>query len=226
MKNKVCGKFPDFCYRAFDREEYAKQFMDSGKFRLNCRYYCRHMEDASRCDPTEGCGHTKERGIVTVCCASPNPAEKTIWTRKRGYQERHIEMGNPIFCFCTCLPEVNLDHMKENFGKYIVKINNPKKLAEEINDYLFDKGQRFLIEGCRVVYNKGEKLDKKLTDNERLNLAYKQKPEKFWPDCEFRIVAIKFRKSSEQPCELKCKYLSGQSEPCKFIDVNLNKKCD
>ena len=113
--------------------------------------------------------------------------------------------------------------MLENFGKYIVKINNPRKLAEDINDYFVSNGQNFLIVGCKVVYNKRQKQDKKLTDNERSDLAYKQKPEKFWPDYEFRIVAIKFINASEQPCELKCKYLSGQFEPCKFIEVNLNK---
>jgi hypothetical protein len=223
MKKKVCGEFPEFCFRAFKSEEHAKQFIDSGIFRLNCRYYCRDMEDESRRDPTEGVGLTKEPDIITVGWVSPNPAVKTIWKREMGHQEYHVEIGNPVFCFCTCLPEVNFDYMKENFGKYIVRINNPRQLANDINDYLIDKGQRFQIKGRKVIYNKGQKLDKKLTGDERFELSYKQKPESFIHDCEFRIVAIKFTKSSEQPCELKCKYLSGQSEPCKFIEVNLNK---
>jgi len=223
MKKKVCGEFPDFCYKAFKCEEHAKQFLESGTFRMGRLLSYREIEDESRRDPTEGCGHTKEPGIVTVGWVSPDPAEKTIWTREQGYQEHGIELGNAKFCFCTCLPEANRAHMLENFGKYIVKINDPQKLAEDINDYFFSVGQRFQIVGCKVVYNKGQKLDKKLTNNERFVLSYKQKPESFSPDCEFRIVAIKFRKSSEQPCELKCKYLSGQFEPCRFIVVNLNK---
>lgn len=225
IKKKVCGKFPEFCYKAYDHEEHAKQFIDSGNFRLNCLYYCRNMESESRRDPTEGCGYTKEAGIVTVGWVSPNPAEKTIWTKEMGYQEHHTEFGNAIFCFCTCSPDVNPDHMKERFGRYIVKINKPRKLAEDINDYLFNDGQRFLIEGCWVVYNKGQKLEKELTDNERLDLSYRQKEfEKFHKDCEFRIVAIKFGK----PCKEECKYLSGQFEQveqeCKFIEINLGKK--
>jgi hypothetical protein len=181
------------------------------------------MEGESRRDPTEGRGYTKEPGITTVGWVSPYPAEKTIWTREQGYQEHHTELGNAIFCFCACLPEVELDYMKDRFGKHIVKINDPRKLAEDINKYFISRGEKFLIEGCKVVYNKGQKQDRELAVSERLDLSYKQKPESFSPDCEFRIVAIKFRKSSEQPCELRCKYLSGQFEPCKFIIVDLNK---
>ncbi len=224
-KRKVLGgnEFPEFCYKAYHNEDYAKQFIDSGKFRLNCLGYCRNMEDASRRDPTEGRGHTKEPGIVTEAWVSPNPAEKTIWTKKQGYQEHHIEFGNATFCFCTCLPKVDFNHMSTTFGKYIVKIDEPQKLAEDINDFFISKGQRFQIEGCRVIYNKGQELERKLTNNERIDLSYKQKPVSFGPDCEFRIVAIKFG----EPCPDECKYLGGQFEAvepaCKFIEVNLNK---
>ena len=221
MKNKVCGEFPEFCYKAFKSKKHAKQFIDIGTFRLNCLGYCRNMEDASRRDPTEGYGYTKESGIVTVGWVSPNPTEKTIWTREQGYQEHRSEYGNAIFCFCTCLPEVDRTYMSDKFGKYIVKINDPRKLAEDINEYFISKGQRFLIVGCPVVYNKGQKMDKELTDNERLDMSYKQKPESFKPDCEFRIVAIKL----DEPCpSAECKYISGQVEQrCKTIEVNLNK---
>ena len=227
MQKKVCGEFPEFCYKAFEHEDHTKQFIDSGTFRLNCLGYCRNMEDESRRDSTEGYGLTKEPGIVTVGCVSPNPAEKTIWTKEKGFQEHHSEYGNAIFCLCMSLPDVNLVYMSDRFkSKYIVKINEPMTLAEEIADYLYSRGERFLIVGCRVVYNKGQQLEKKLTDNERLDMSYKQKPERFSPDCEFRIVAIKFG----EPCKEECKYLDGQFEQvepeCKFIEVNLGRQLD
>jgi len=226
-EEKICGEFPEFCYKAFKCEDYAKQFIDSGFFHLNCRYYCRTMEaeekDSARRDPTEGVGHTKELGIVTQGWVSPNPAEKTIWERIPGYQEHHTELGNPVFLFCTSLPPVNLDHMRKNFGRFIVKINNPKKLAEDIYDYFFSIGQKFIIKGCRVVYNKGQKLDRKLADNERIDLSYKQKPESFIHDCEFRIVAIKLG----EHCKQECKYLDGEIElKCQYIGAHLNKQLD
>ena len=222
---KVIGgnEFPEFCYKAYEKENYAKQFLSEGIFRMGCLLSYKEIEDESRRDPTEGSGHTKEPGIVTVGWVSPNPEEKTIWTKEQGYQEHHIEFGNATFCFCTCLPEVDNAHMLKEFGKHIVKINDPKKLAEDINEYFIRNGQRFLVEGCRIIYNKGEKLDRELTENERLDMPYKQKPVRFSPDCEFRIVAIKFGDT----CPDECKYLSGQFEQvepeCKFIEVNLNK---
>lgn len=226
MQKKVCGEFPEVCYKAFNYKKYAEGFMYRGTFRLNCLGYCRNMEDESRRDSTEGYGHTKEPGIVTVGWVSPNSAEKTIWTKEQGYQESHIESGKAVFCFCTCLQDVNCDHMKDKFGKYIVKIDDPRKLAEDINDYLNSKEQKFLVVGCRVVYNKGQKLEMKLTDNEKLDMAYKQKPESFSLEREFRIVAIKFG----EPCKEECKFLSGQFEQvepeCKFIEVNLGRQLD
>jgi len=224
MKKKVCGEFPEICYKAFNCKKYAEDFMYRGNFRLNCLGYCRNMEDESRHDPTEGYGHTKEPGIVTVGLVSPNPADKTIWTREQGYQEHNTEYGNAIFCLCTCLPDVDFTHMSDKFGRYIVKINDPRRLAEDINEYFISNGHRFLIEGCKIVYNKGQKLDRELTDNERPDLAYMQKPESFSNDREFRIVAIKFG----EPCKEECKYLSGefeQVEPeCKFIKIDLGKQ--
>ncbi len=221
--SKVCGEFPEFCYKAFKCEEHAKQFIDSGIFRLNCLGYCRNIEDESRRDETEGSGCTREPGIVTYYGYTQNLKEKPAIVQKPGYQEHQIKQLNTVYCFCTCLPNVNLSYMSEKYGEYIVKINKPRKLAEDINDYLVSKGQKFLIEGCKVVYNKGQKLDRELTDNERLDLSYKQKPESFGPDCEFRIVAIKFG----QLCKEECEYLTGQFEQadqdCRFIEVNLNK---
>ncbi|MCK4888013.1 MAG: hypothetical protein KAS96_11545 [Planctomycetes bacterium] len=230
--NKVCGEFPEFCYKAFKCKEHAEDFIQQGTFRMGCQLSYKAIEDKSRCDPTEDYGHTKEPGIVTVGWVSPNPAEKTIWTREQGLQEHHSELGNPIFCFCTCLPDVDPRHMSKIFGKYIVTINDPKQLTEDINDYFISDGRRFLIVGCKVVYNKGQKLEEKLGKNERLDMAYKQKPESFSPDCEFRIVAIKLGEPCKEECKFISKYFDEKFEPvepmpdCNFIEVNLGRQLE
>lgn len=211
MDKKTCGEFPTSCYRAFDCEVHARQFVSEGTFRMRCLLSFREG-DKARSDPTEGRGHIKQPGIVTTLWVSPNPSDRTIVTRELGYEEFHSEQGNAKFCFCTCLPEVNLGHMMEAFGKFIVRIDDPAKLAEDIHDYYVNKGVRVLIEGCRVVYNKGQEVDRMLTANERLDLAYKQKPERFSPDCEFRFVAIKFG----EPCPQECKFIGGEVAKCRF----------
>ena len=117
-------------------------------------------------------------------------------------------------------PHVNLDHMRKNFSKHIVKINNPIKFAKDIYDYFVSIGQEFIINGCKVVYNKGQKLGRELEKNERLDLPFKQKPESFKSDCEFRIVAIR----TGIHCNQECKYLDGEKElECQYIQVNLKR---
>ncbi len=221
-KNVVCGEFPEFCYRAFDCERYAQQFVASGILRLGCLHYYRNIEDSSRRDPTEGSACTREPGIVMEGCFSPNSEEKPIWTRRRGHQTHHSSLDG-VFCFCTSLPTVDLNHMRGAFGEYIVRINDPRELADDINDYLASSGQQFVVKGCNVVYNKGQNLDRELTCDERADLSYSQKSEGFYADCEFRIVAIRCT-----PCKQECKYLDGQfgrAEPgCdELVAINLGK---
>lgn len=211
MNKNICGEFPNFCYRAFDHEDHARQFVNEGTFRMRCLLSFREG-DKGRSDRTEGRGHIKQPGMVTTLWVSPNPDDKTIVTREPGYVEHHPEQGNAKFCLCTCLPEVDLGHMREAFGKYIVRIGNPRQLAEDIHYYYVNKEVRVLIEGCTVVYNKGQKLDRALTNNEMVDLAYKQKPETFSADCEFRFVAIKFG----DPCPEACKFIGGQEAKCRF----------
>lgn len=199
--------------------------MDRGTFRLGCRYYYRNMEDKSRRDPTEGTGYTREPGIVTSIWFPPNRHEKPVRREEMGYQEHESECTNPIFLFCTSLPDVNLSHLRDNFGQYIVKINDPRRFALDISAHFDGGGQNVLIEGYPVVYNKGQELDRKLADNERLDLSYRQKPfDKYHYDCEFRIAAIRLGNL----CKEECEFLGGQFEriesECRFIEVNLGKQ--
>jgi len=211
-RKNICGdEFPEFCYRAFRSEGEARQFVSEGTFRMPCLLTFREG-DEGRKDTTEGRGHILQPGTVTSVWFSPNPDDKTIVTREPGYREHHSEQGNPKFCLCTCLPEVDLGHMRRTFSQHIVRIGNPRQLAEDIHDYYVNKGVRVLIEGCRVVYNKGHKADRMLTRNERVDLAYKQKPDRFRRDCEFRFVVIKFG----DPCPEACKYIGGEEAKCAF----------
>ena len=223
MSGKVCGEFPEYCYKAFECKEYAESFMNKGVFRMGCQHSYKAIEDEQRCDGTEGIGLTKEFGPITLFGFSSNRNEKPIYRQEMGYQEHHIESCNARFCFCTCLPEVNREHMEKSFGEYIIKINDPRKLTEDINGYFIKTGQKISIVGFRVIYNKGQKLDYELTDNERAELPYKQKPKDFIDDCEFRIVA-----ELKKVCTGECKFLSEEFEQvdpeCKFVEVNLGKQ--
>ena len=85
-----------------------------------------------------------------------------------------------------------MGHISNEFGKYIVRISNPRKLAEDITSFLENMPHKFAggIEGLTVKYNKGHIFDKDMGNIERTALSYSQKPEKFSPDNEFRFVSI------------------------------------
>ena len=54
-------------------------------------------------------------------------------------------------------------------------------------------------------------------------MSYKQKPESFKSDCEFRIVAVKLGEVCKELC--KFRDVDGVLEPkCKFIEINFGKK--
>ncbi len=223
MEKKVYGEFPEFCYKVYNNEDYAKQFIECGNFLMGCIRSYKYIEDQARRDPTEGSGLTKEPGIVTSYGISPNPEEKTICVKEYGYQEHHTELSNTKFCFCTSLPDVDLAYMKKQFGRFIVKVKEPRQLAEDIDEYFIGNGEKFRIEGWRVDYNKGQKLERELTNNERVDLSYKQKPESFYLDCEFRIVAIRLGEVCTKPCIFLDEDEEVEPE-CKSIEINLGKK--
>lgn len=225
--NEVCGQFPEFCYRAFTRKEYAEDFMYKGAFRMGCQLSYKYSEDKSRCDPTEGDVSIEVPGIVTYYGYSQDPAEEPICSQRMGYRKESGGSINPRYCFCASLPDVDINHMKEYFGEYIVKIKDPRKLAEDINNYSSNNAQaKFLIVGFNVVYNKGQKSEKQLTTNKLVDLSYTQKPESFSADYEFRIVAINLSKS----CTGECKFIDEEFEQvdqeCKYVKINLGKQLD
>lgn len=223
MDRKVCGDFPKFCYKGFDCVEYANSFMDEGTLCIGCLPYYRHIEDneaKDRQDQTEGTAVIRCPGPVIKGWVPPNPEEATIWIREWGEREEHGEYLGKVFRFCASLPTVDLSRMSTTY-KAIVRINDPRKLAEEIHDYHFGKGHNVLVVGRSISYTKGERTDRELTSDEKVDLDYTQKPPRFAHQCEFGIHVIPF-----EICPEECKNPEGQFQPrCEFI-VNLGKKLD
>jgi hypothetical protein len=71
-----------------------------------------------------------------------------------------------------------------------------------------------LVEGVRIVYNKGQQVEHKLTDNEIIDLAYKQKPPCYSNECEFRFVAFNLG----NPCPQECRFIGGEETECGFSE--------
>lgn len=195
-KLKVHGDYPHCVYRAFDKKDDAEKFINEGRFVLGNLKKYKNIEDSSRKDETEGEAVFQRPGIDT---------------------STHCELVNPRFILCTSLPDVDLAHMVEKFGKYIVKIDNPKQLARDITSYLETLPLKFAggIKGHRVKYNKGHKFDKEIDGVKMVTLSCSQKPDRFEKDCEFRFVAIVKGSPSDHLFDLYDE---------EILEINLNKK--
>jgi hypothetical protein len=101
-------------------------------------------------------------------------------------------MGNQIFIFSTSLDSVNLDVMQSRFGPYIVRIDSPIDLARDINEALTRRQERFGggVEGHCVRYDQGEVSGEDFDHWDFVELSYRQKPQCFRNEKEFRFVVI------------------------------------
>ena len=187
---KAHGKYPRFVYRAFTKRSYAEDFAGRGKFRMgNLRVYST-LEDAERRDSSEGEGHFQRFGTVTSVDFVPG-SDETFVTEEPGYVHTHTELLPPKFALSCALPGVDLEYLRARFGAWVVRIDDPRRLAQEVSDYLAGLPNRFAaVEGCLVHYNKGGKVRADVSNIALTRLSYSQKPAAFNQEKEFRFVVI------------------------------------
>ncbi len=164
----VFGQFEKFAYRSFSKEEYASSFL-AGKIRFGSISYYARSEDKARCDISEG----EARFLVNAVRNSQTYISNNVY----------------IFCFHRDLVSAR----KSNFGDFVVKINDPKKLAEYVTEQISKLQIHFFggIEGVIVEYTKDEEFDNKLGQLELARLVYSQKPRlPFAIENEYRFILI------------------------------------
>jgi hypothetical protein len=188
---KAHGRYPRFVYRAFSEESYAEDFALRGKFRFgNLRIYS-NLEDVERRDPSEGHGHFQRFGTVTSVDFLPE-SDQTSVAQTPGYVHTHTELLNPTFVLSCSRPGVNLEYLRSRFGAWLVRVDEPRRLAQEVSNFLESRPDRFAggVEGCLVHYNKGGKVGADLTNIASTRLSYSQKPSAFSREREFRFIVI------------------------------------
>jgi hypothetical protein len=170
---------------------HAEDFAHRGRFQMgNLRVYAA-IEDEKRQDPTEGDGHFQRFGIVTTV-EFMRDSDETFVSKKPGYVHTHVELLHPKFVFCCAAPGVDLDHLRKQFGPWLVRIDQPRQFAQEVSAYLETLPYKFAggVEGCFVQYNKGDRTRRPLNPTAQTHLSYMQKPSSFSEDNEFRFVVI------------------------------------
>lgn len=159
------GEFPSTIFRAFDKLEYAQQFLD-GYLRFGTVLGYTEIEDDGRRDLTEGVGHINYEGSDTKIKFCSN----VFYT---------------LCCHLTLEAALETGH-----GKYIVEIFDPQHLAEDITRVLRSSPAKHFggVEGVTIQYNKGNEVELELSSYEKSRLTYCQKPSSYAHEQEFRFV--------------------------------------
>lgn len=193
------GDYSPVLYRAFDKLEYAKAFVERGVVRFGLvTYYC-EIEDTLRADRSEGSGSIIAAGTVTRVAMTRNGTVTRHWDEP-GPVHHSVTFANGVYVLSLSRPpDGDLSILREKFGKYIVQIDEPRLLGQDLTDALYNgvADTAGVIECVRVLYNKGSNIDTPLDQDTRLRLAYGQKPIEFAPEHEYRLVLISQRPDSE-----------------------------
>ena len=198
-KSRVCGEYPKALFRFFDKEEYADEFVQHGRFRISPLETYREIECEVRRDVSEGEGLYRMQGPVVSALISRDESIPPVWSEEDGIQVRHSHVAAPIFPFCCANTSADVDYLRTRFGQYVVKIESPVGLAIEIDRFLNgEDGGRgpYLVIGSNVEYNKGELITDGRAPDQLVDLAYTQKPEIFHQESEFRFCVIKLSPES------------------------------
>jgi hypothetical protein len=162
------GQFPEVAYRAFTEKQHMDAFL-RGTIRLGSLSVYRALEDDARRDNLEGISHLSHNGL-----------------------DHHGAMpGTAAYVLC-CSTSVEALR-RTSLGQWIVRIRNPRALAERMTDALVSRPELFYegVEGVVVRYSKGHVRALMPNPMELIRLSYAQKPERFAADEEFRFVAIR-----------------------------------
>jgi len=167
-------------------------FVEQGIIRFGLLNYYKNIEDAQRQDSTEGHGSLHVLGIVKTIDISRVTGDVVDVRKEPGHIHLHAHRGNPIYILsCIFPPDNDISCITSKFGDYIVRINDPKRLGQEITNKRRENSEnRTPIECVKVLYNKGHQINEELDRNTRSKLAFSQKPSNFKDEYEFRLVAI------------------------------------
>ena len=90
----------------------------------------------------------------------------------------------------TSSPAVDLKYLRNNFGTWIVRINDPSRLLVDLRNAV-PANSGVTISKCSlepVSYTKDEIVDIDPDSFDAVRLNWTQKPREFSPECEYRFV--------------------------------------
>jgi len=160
---------PKILYRAFSSEKYAREFINKGRFRLRLIDQYVTIKDKKRVDQTEG----KSSSYINSTNA-----------HVVGFFVDHL------YLLCTSGEEVDLNFLR-TFGSFIVRINDPLALLEDIQKVKPVNTKMEITQKCKiekVLYTKGQVEDFDPDSMEAIKRTFSQKPPSYQNECEYRFI--------------------------------------
>ena len=193
---KTFGDYPPTLLRFFPKKEYAEQFL-AGSVRFGLLDYYATIEEKARKDGGEGKGQFAAPAKSVTTVHINGDGEIVGATEAPGDMNYQVHFGNPTYIVCCTDPEgVDIDALKKKFGPYVVRINNPLRLGQELTDKFAGLENTHplagsVVECARVSYDKGERRDAEPTQDQLLKAAYSQKPDSYSEENEVRLVVFR-----------------------------------
>jgi len=187
------GEYPDVLYRLFDREQYARDFVELGRFRFGSLASYAEIQSESRRDAFEGEGRVSYRTQTMISAHIDTATGRVVrCTEGPGVISMSSSFGNPVFIMSfTSRSMPSLAALSKDFGRWAVRCSQPQRLAQQITDHLLRAGELdFPIECVRVRYGKGQTFDAEPAGEDRRVLAYGWKEPHFANECEYRFVLM------------------------------------
>jgi hypothetical protein len=199
-------EYPKYLLRVFSERNRAEDFLANGKFDIQLIQTYRDIQDENRQDKDEGEGRLKIRGDIPVIKINRDGNILSVNRQPGCYEYSHSHL-NPTYIFCMAGPQVDSSHLVKKYGQFLVRINNPRALIEDVEDFFSNRAWVELVE---CPYNKDEEVLMLPSVDARVLLSQSQKNEKDSPDKEWRLIVTMINlQDNENPYQ-----------------VNLNKKLD
>lgn len=192
---------PTFLYRAFDKDQYATDFVKLGKFRLGLMDTYKSIEDPSRQDRREGESSSYVKTNVTEVKISRETNEVIGTESVPGRLHVQGTFIEPIYLLCTAGPTVDLTYLREEFGSWVVRINNPSRFLSDLCNAI-PTNPNIELGKCSmeaVYYTKDEDVDIDPDSFEAVRLDWIQKPRDLSWQCEYRYVVKTRRVVGREP---------------------------
>ncbi len=178
---------PPKLYRGFDKKEHAEDFVNRGKVRFGSFEYYRSIENQHIKDSTEGTAYTTKFSSHAKIHLTLYSDGSESTTAEAGLM--NCDTKTHGFIYCCSKPTVNLNYIRNQLNKPNIVEIETQQFLDNINKYIKCNNLNYSIDVKEVIYNKDERPQIE-NDEEIRELAFIQKPNKFYEEEEIRFILI------------------------------------